>query len=69
MAGALSAVAVWFWQRVGSGVLERGFSLVDEGVHAFLLVRGRKQRVEHTPLEHDAVAQRSFKGTVDRLLG
>src|SRR5256885_4098546 len=50
-------------------MLEAGGTLVDEGVHAFLLVLRGEQRVEQAALEHDAVGQRALEGTVHRFLG
>ena len=50
-------------------LLEVRAALVEEGVHAFLLVVGGEQRVEQPPLEHHAVGQRRFEGAVDALLG
>jgi hypothetical protein len=42
-------------------ILEIRLPLFDEGFHALLLIVGRKQRVEHTPLEADAFRKRAFE--------
>ncbi len=41
-------------------------ALVQESVHAFLLVLRGKQAVEQAALEHHAVGQRAFEGAVRR---
>ena len=52
-----------------STVLPGRSALVDEGVHAFLLVLGGEEGVEHAALEHHAVGQAALEGAVHRLLG
>src|SRR4051812_30461206 len=50
-------------------VLELGLALGQERGHAFVLVLGRKQRMEEVTLERDAVTERHLERAVDRLLG
>ena len=47
-------------------VLELRRPLLDERRHAFLLVLGREQRVEHAPLEAHALGERRLERAVDR---
>lgn len=49
-------------------VLERGFALVCERRHAFLLILGRENGVEHAPLEMQSLRQRRLERPVDRFL-
>ena len=55
--------------RCGYFDLELRRPLLDERRHAFLLVFGREQRLEHAPLEAHAFGQRRLEGAVDGFLG
>ncbi len=48
--------------------LKSGLPLVDEGLHAFLLILRREQRVEDAALEADALGERHLERAQDRLL-
>ena len=50
-------------------VLELGFALLGERLHAFLLVFGREQRMEDAAFEAHALGERRLIGAVDALLG
>ena len=54
---------------VKSAILEHWLALLDEGGHAFLLIRGREQRVKKSPLEAHAFGERGLERAVDRLFG
>src|SRR5690606_26501743 len=49
-------------------VREAGFSLLDKGRHALLLVGQSVLRMEEAALEADALGERGLVGAVDRLL-
>src|SRR5713226_6491492 len=55
--------------RPASSVLELRRTFLDERRHAFLLILGREQRVEHAAFEADAFGERGLVGAVDALLG
>ena len=43
-------------------MFEVRFALLGEGGHAFLLVLGREQRMEHAALEQQAFVERALEG-------
>src|SRR5438309_6658414 len=49
--------------------LELGAPLLEEGVHAFLLVLGREQEVEVLAFAEEPLLERKLKGEIDRFLG
>src|SRR2546423_3506130 len=54
---------------IASSPLENRLALLQEGLHALLLVLGREQEVEVLPLHGQALGQRGLQRLVDRLLG
>ena len=50
-------------------VFELSLTLTDERGHAFFLILGRKQRMEHPALKTNTFRQADFKRTVDAFLG
>src|SRR5438309_1534984 len=61
------------WRSSGcsatSPPLELGAPLLEEGVHAFLLVLGREQEVEVLAFGEEPLLERKLKGEIDRFLG
>ncbi len=49
-------------------MLESGFPLLDEGIHAFGAVFGGKGRIKGPALEIDTFSKRAFKGAIHGFL-
>lgn len=50
-------------------MLPVSLTLLDESLHALLLIFGGETRLEHASLEKKTVREALFKGLVDALLG
>src|SRR5579871_6421375 len=59
---------IHFWDHA-LFVLELRRPLLDESRHAFLLVGGREQGIEHPAFEAEALGKRRFEGAIDGFLG
>jgi hypothetical protein len=69
MVGKIGAEVSVFCKRAKLFVLKDWRTLVQKRIHAFFLIFCGKHRVEQTTLEHHAIAQATFKRTVNGFLG